>query len=150
MRITRLKIAAFCFCLVLAACAPPSIEGPKETLPDLQERLRALPGAVVSEDGLTISYPDDNLFAEGAVLPLPGGMEVLTPLIDLFLEADLQGSATVRSTGHDAAYDQRLAEKRLDLLSRIFNNRGVAERLPLQLAADEGPAFEVRLGVGNP
>ncbi|NIQ92874.1 MAG: hypothetical protein GWN87_00670, partial [Desulfuromonadales bacterium] len=68
--------------LLLTACATPPGEAPIETV---GEQVPLLPGAMVSADGLQISYPDNTLFAEGSVLPLPGGMSVLDPLIDFLM-----------------------------------------------------------------
>ena len=124
------------FCLILmlflSACAVPK-EKPPELTP---QRIKdSLPGAVVSDDGLQISYPGNALFAEGSVLPLPGGMQVLEPLVTL-LNSNRQYNvvATVRSRGHDEEYDQLLASKRRDILEAIFRNRGISEeRLQIRL-----------------
>jgi len=106
-----------------------------------------LPGATISSDGTMISYPDDNLFASGAVLPWPGGMEVLDPLIDLLLSnRQVTAAGVVRSSGHSPEYDQQLADKRMELLLRIFSNRGIPEQ-QVQLSAEvrDGAPLEIEI-----
>ncbi len=128
----------------LLSCAAPPKQNPLEAV---RETMLALPGAVVSADGLQVSYPGNSLFAEGAAIPLPGGMEVLDPLVD-FLRANPQFSivGTIRSGGNREEYDQLLAGRRFDILTAIFSNRGIdAERLQLDLATGEGAPFEFEL-----
>jgi len=140
MLITILKKIGLLSLLFLAACAiPPPQDSPEVFRQKLQGQLVGLPGAVVSADGLTINYPGENLFAVGAVLPLPGGMEVLDPLLELLLQnGQVRGVGTVRSAGNSADYDLVLATQRMDLLLRIFRNRGLTEE-QLQLKAEVGP-----------
>ncbi len=130
--------------LLLTACATPPGEAPIETV---GEQVPLLPGAMVSADGLQISYPDNTLFAEGSVLPLPGGMSVLDPLIDfLMTNRDFTVAGIVRSAGHDPDYDRLLAGKRRDILGAIFQNRGIEEqRLQLVTATGSGPPLELTL-----
>lgn len=138
-------------CLVLAtilvtACVAPQ-QGTVPGDPKLLTELRRLPGAVVGDDGLLVSYPDDSLFGEGAVLPLPGGMTVLTPLIDTFLRnPGLRAEATVRSSGHTVEYDRILAGKRKEFLEKIFRSRGLDEtRIRISPDGGEGAPFSLQL-----
>ena len=112
----------------------------------LQQQLLALPGAVVDLNTLTVAYPGDVLYAPGAALPLPGGLEVLDPLITWMLNSsDISGEARVRSSGYAADYDRVLAEKRRELLERLFVNRGLnSERLQLIVDETAGPPLEIR------
>jgi len=140
------NLKRFCLLLILllSACAlPPSKEVVKQ---NMQQELMVLPGAVMSADRLQVSYPDDSLFANGAVLPLPGGMAVIDPLVELLLQnKEFQATGTVRSSGHDAEYDQLLAVKRLEILARIFQNRGLPqERLKWVAEVGTGAPFEVQ------
>lgn len=144
MKLNLLKICGLAMILLLAACAvqpekPPELS--RQTVAD------ALPGANVSEDGLQISYPGNNLFAEGSVLPLPGGMAVLEPLVNLLNNNRQFGVVvTVRSSGHDEEYDKLLANKRLQLLETIFLNRGLEEeRLQMNAASEAGAPLEIAL-----
>ncbi len=138
-----LKYLAGGMFLLLSACAPPPAEVPE--LP--AEKLQTLPGALVSDDGLVISYPGNVLFANGSVLPLPGGMTLLDPLVALLIEQrDYRAEVTVRSSGHGVEYDRQLAEKRAELLERICRNRGLEEsRVQFTAAAGGGPPLEITL-----
>lgn len=126
--------------LTLSACVPklsgppaPPAPTPAERLAALEQRLAALPGAVVSaQDQLTISYPGEVLFFKGAVLPLPGGEEMLAPLATLirdYPEYDWTGVVQAE-TGVSAEYDLALATKRGELLGRYFQARGVTAGVP--------------------
>jgi len=135
------NISLICL-LFLVACVMP-----QDPLSEVRKQVTTLPGAVVSADGLAVSYPGAALFSEGSVLPLPGGMEVLDPLID-FLRSNetVKVTGSVRSGGHDPEYDLLLAGKRHDLLMTIFRNRGLAEeRLQLVAEAGSGAPLELRL-----
>lgn len=126
MKLSLTKILALLFISLLAGCV--AANGPTERHMDvalLQQQLLALPGAVVDLPTLTLSYPDEVLFASGSVLTFPGGMEVVAPLISWMLQdSDIIGEATVRSSGHTIDYDRTLAEKRLELLALLFKHRG--------------------------
>jgi hypothetical protein len=133
--------------VLLAGCVTttdPAVS--RVTVDTLQQQLLTLPGAVVDLETLTVSYPDEVLFASGAVLPLPGGMEVLAPLMSWILQDnEIYGEAKVRSSGHTVDYDRILAEKRLELLELLFKNRGVtSDRLKLIIDESEGAPLEIR------
>ena len=112
----------------------------------LQQQLLTLPGAVVDLNSMTVAYPGDVLYAPGAALPLPGGLEVLDPLISWMLKTDgIYGEARVRSSGYAVDYDRVLAEKRRELLERLFLNRGLnAQRLHLMVDESAGAPLEIR------
>lgn len=138
--------------LALASCAAPSRPPAPPATADpavLRQQLLDLPGASFDpEKVLTVFYPGETLFAEGAALPLPGGTAVLDPLAALILATPgVQAVAIVRAhTEISAAYDQALAQKRGELLERFFRNRGVTgERLKLIVEAAEGPPLELAL-----
>jgi len=131
----------FLLLVLLSACAVP---GPEE--PEFPEAMLALPGAVVNPGERIVEYPGESLFAAGAVLPLPGGMEILDPLIAFMLaNPGLTGTGTVRSDGPDADYHRRLAQKRKELLTAVFRNRGLpAERLIITSEVGPGVPFDLK------
>ena len=127
----------------VAATGPGSMQVDVEVL---NQQLLELPGAVVDLNSMTVAYPGDVLFAPGAVLPFPGGMEILEPLMNWMLQSeDVFGEARVRSAGHAADYDLILAEKRRELLERLFRNRGItSDRLQLIVDESVGAPLEIR------
>ncbi len=144
MKLKSLKICCLAMLLFLSACAVPSEKPPELSRQAVAD---ALPGAVVSEDGLTISYPGNSLFAEGSVLPLPGGMAVLEPLANLLnINRQFKVLVAVRSSGHAEEYDKVLATKRMQLLETIFINRGLEEaRLQMRALTGAGAPLELVL-----
>ena len=149
MKLTHYKyhlLIWLCFLLLSGCVASTGPAKPKVDVETLHQQLLLLPGAVIDLNTLTVAYPGDVLFASGAVLPLPGGMEVLDPLMSWMLRSDeIIGTALVRSTGHAADYDQALAEKRRELLERLFQNRGLtSDRLKLVVDESPGPPLEIR------
>lgn len=143
--------------LTLASCAPPSRPPATPAAVDpaaLRQQLLELPGASINpEKELTVFYPGESLFAEGAALPLPGGTAVLDPLAALLAaNPGVRVEGTVRAhKGISAAYDEALARKREELLERFFLNRGVAgDRLSLRAEAGEGPPLELTLSPIQP
>lgn len=148
----RMKYSAAVLLLFFAACAVPTVKESVPEKPPFSEVVATLPQAVVSADGLNISYPDERLFASGAILPLAGGMEVLDPLITLLQRYPERGYvAVVRSSGHADDYDRLLAGKRLELLERIFRNRGIkASRLVLKIAEGPGAPLELQFQPESP
>ena len=139
-------VAAFLLLAMLFACAAPGT-APRQAADPQQMRLEleALPGAVPFELGLGVTYPGENLFSPGAALPMPGGLDVIDPLAQwLVAHPGMFAEGVVRSAGHTEAYDLKLANKRLELLTRILVNRGVAaERLLLVAEAAEGSPLEI-------
>lgn len=137
----------FISALLLTGCV--AVTGPGTSQIDvevLNQQLLELPGAVVDLNTMTVAYPGDVLFAPGSVLPFPGGMEVLEPLMNWMLQsAEITGEARVRSSGHSVDYDRTLAEKRRELLERVFRNRGItSDRLKLIVDVSEGPPLVIR------
>lgn len=151
----RSLLAAISLTLViLSACIPqppipPALPAPtaEERLAALEQGLTALPGAVVdAKDQLTISYPGEVLFYQGAVLPLPGGEEMLVPLAKLMQNfPEFVWSGVVQAeTGVSAEYDLALATKRGELLGRYFQARGVTPGVPT-LRAEGGSGAPLTL-----
>ncbi len=144
--------------LLLTACAAPqatmetvsgvpAASAVKEAADEMHNAAAALPGAEVGAgELLSIRYPGQVLFSEGAALPLAGGTGILEPLATFLAgHRASRWQGTVRAaTGVSAEYDLQLAEKRAELLGLYFNNRGLgADRLTLRAEAGGGPAFEV-------
>jgi outer membrane protein OmpA-like peptidoglycan-associated protein len=97
---------------------------------------------------LAVDYPGDVLFARGAVLPLPGGVEMLAPLAAVLREGEgLRWQGVVRAeTGVSAEYDQALAAKRAELLLRYLRGQGVTEeRLTLTVVPGAGAPLSLAL-----
>ena len=151
----KLRLTLLLFPLLLLACAappPPAPPAAPEVRLDpaaLRNEAAALPGVdVAAAEPLTLSYPGAALFAEGAVLPLPGGTAVLDPLVAFLLaHPELHWAGTVRSgAAASQTYGAELAEKRLELLARFFRGRGVAAgQLQLTAEVGEGVPFELSL-----
>lgn len=147
--------------LLLTGCAggfgtlapAPEPEVVAEVPPPSPAELRAsagrLPGVeIAAGEPLTLRYPGQVLFSEGAALPLAGGVEMLDPLAAWLAAAgQSRWRGTVRAvTGVSPEYDRQLAEKRAELLGRYFANRGIpAERLKLQAEGGAGAPFELEL-----
>jgi len=152
----KLRLTLLLLPLLLLACAAPAPPPPPAAPPEaridpavLRSEAAALPGAVVAaEEPLTLHYPGPALFAEGAVLPLPGGTAVLDPLA-AFLAAhpELLWTGTVRAGAAESPeYGAELAAKRRELLERFFHGRGVsAGQLQLSAAAGEGVPLALTL-----
>jgi hypothetical protein len=139
--------------LLLSGCVAttdPTV--PRLDVNALQQQLLALPGAAVDLETLALSYPGEVLFASGSVLPLPGGMELLGPLMRWMLQDEaIYGEALVRSSGHTTDYDRTLAEKRLELLVLLFENSGVtADKLKLIVDDSVGAPLEIRFQLRSP
>jgi len=136
--------------LLLAGCqlfAPKPPEKPVKAAIDYRMEIKGLPGATLGVNGLNVLYPDQALFGAGAALPLPGGMEVLKPLIDWLLEnRDLTGLVVVRADAKDKAYAQQLAQTRQELLERLFSNYGIAaDRLTWLVEVGDQAPLELKL-----
>jgi len=145
-----LRVAPLLLFLALCSCVPAGPPAPIPLdVPALSAAAAALPGVRIdSVDPLSLSYPDEVLFARGAALPLPGGPALLDPLASL-LATDPRGrwNGTVRSAGGVSPdYDLALAEKRRELLERYLRLRGVpADLVTLAAVAAEGPPLELWL-----
>ena len=139
----RLLLATCLLTGCVAATAPTVAPVSTELL---QQQLLKLPGAVVDLQSLTVSYQGETLFASGAALPFPGGMELLDPLMSWMLQDErISGIARVRSSGELSSYNRILASKRLELLERLFRNRGVTpDRLQLLVDESAGAPLEIR------
>ncbi len=138
-------------CLLVIGCTPAIVpEAPLATRPSpspqeapkpaLEVALAALPGAVPapSEGAAGVAYPTGSLFAQRAVLPMPGGPRLLEPLVELLKRYPQQRWRFLVSarTGEGAAYDERLARQRRVLLERYLRSRAVAlEQIEFTLVA---------------
>jgi outer membrane protein OmpA-like peptidoglycan-associated protein len=113
--------------LLLVSCAPPKSSKPidRETL---LPQLSQLPGVVASAtEPLSFGYPEQVMFGSRAVLPMPGGPQLLNPLAQ-FLKQHPQTLWQVDlrvQTIYGAEYDQTLAEKRSELLASYLLSKGV-------------------------
>ncbi len=126
--------------VTLSACVPKPVVPPPPPAPTAAEQqatlaqgLAALPGAVVdAKDPLTVNYPGEVLFLKGAVLPFPGGVEMLDPLAKLIQgNPQFVWTGVVKAeTGVSAEYDLTLAKKRSELLGRYFQARGITAKIP--------------------
>ncbi|HAD04214.1 MAG TPA: hypothetical protein DCF93_06135 [Desulfuromonas sp.] len=139
---------------VLQPAVPPTPPGPTaaERQAALERGLAALPGAMVDDqDKLSISYPGEVLYYKGAVLPLPGGEEMLAPLAKLVQNfSEFVWTGVVQAaTGVSAEYDLALAKKRGELLGRYFLARGVAAGM-VQLTAAGGAGAPLTLSAQLP
>ncbi len=143
---------AIALLLLLSACtatAPPSVKNDSVTL---LEQLAALPGARVdAEEPLRFSYPEQTMFAAGAVLPLPGGPALLDPLAAFFQRnPGLSWRVDVRvATAHGSDYDQNLAEKRSELLATYLLSKEVA-LAELSFHPEAGPGQPLEFTLTEP
>jgi hypothetical protein len=63
----------------------------------------------------------------------------------------IYGEAIVRSSGHTLEYDRTLAEKRLELLTKLFKNRGItADKLKLVVGESAGAPLEIHFQLRRP
>lgn len=140
--------------LLLPACAPapaPPVVPPPPVLDAAALRLEAatLPGVSVADgEPLRLAYPGEVLFAAGAALPLPGGTALLDPLTNFLLaHPEARWTGRVRAAaGVSPEHAAALAQKRRELLERLFRNRGIAgERLKLVVETGEGAPLELLL-----
>jgi outer membrane protein OmpA-like peptidoglycan-associated protein len=144
---------------LLCSCAPiaerqRAAPASSFSVDELALRAQTLPGAQVGKNGgLQIHYPGETLFAAGSILPLARGEELLEPLAD-FLKSSEDRPWQVRvhaATALGEAYDQRLADKRLELLQRYLQRRGVAvDGFDWQSSAGREAPLIVRLPAATP
>ena len=127
--------------LLLGACAPVKTTPPAKGA-SLLPQLSQLPGALVTSAATPgFSYPDQVMFARYAVLPMPGGPQLLNPLAQFLTQnPQLSWQVEVRAqTTYGAEYDQLLAEKRSELLASYLLSKGVDLRgLSFQPVAGAG------------
>jgi len=135
--------------LLVTGCqmlAPKTPKAPVKAPITYRQEIKRLPGTTLGHDGLQAFYAEGGLFAAGAVLPMPGGMEMLQPLIDwLHANQTLSVAAIVRADGADKAAAQQLAETRKQLLERVFANRGLTgERIEWTVEVGAGAPLELK------
>jgi len=126
--------------------APKTPKAPVKAPITYRQEIKRLPGATLGHDGLQALYAEGGLFAAGAVLPMPGGMEMLQPLIDwLHANRTLAVVAIVRADEADQKAAQQLAETRKQLLKRVFANRGLtSERIEWRVEVGTGAPLELK------
>ncbi|WP_020678196.1 hypothetical protein [Geopsychrobacter electrodiphilus] len=141
-------------CSLLAACAagthPKAGVEPESLidLPQLRAGLSQLPGVLVSgTDPLTVRFPVGTLFATGSVLPMPGGPDMLDPMIRLMKDSHRTWQLTLRAkTGEGKAYDQSLADARLIVMQTYLKSSGVnSSNITFNAVAGEGAPLEMQL-----
>ncbi|MBE0503254.1 MAG: hypothetical protein IBX46_03910 [Desulfuromonadales bacterium] len=140
------------FCVGCQIAAPPPAVLPPAPEPSWSEKLlqqaSVLPIArvTITAGRLTIAYPQESLFATGAVLPLAGGAEALDPLAALLRNYPqaIWDARVLAATNHGADYDLALAQKRQELLQSYLRNAGVAAAQVIWLA-ESGDGIPVEL-----
>ena len=145
-----LCLLLFCTGCQIATPPPPVLTPAPE--PSWSEKLlqqaSVLPIArvTITAGRLTIGYPQESLFATGAVLPLAGGTEALDPLAALLRSYPqaLWDARVMAATSHGADYDLALAQKRQELLQRYLHNAGVAAACVIW-QADSGDGIPLEL-----
>ena len=135
---------------------PPVVAPPVLTWVDtLPQRAATLPAAqlTTAAGSVTITYPQESLFAPGSVLPLAGGAEALDPLVALLRAyPEAVWDATVRAaTPNGAEYDLSLAQKRSELLQRYLRQGGVVSgQVFWQAKSGDGIPLELTLRPPQP
>lgn len=113
--------------LALSACAGQTGTGSR-TKPSVG--LANLPCAEISQaEVMTIGYPVESLYRNGAVLPTEAGLACLEALAN-GLNGTTPGNWLVTVSGEDGyGFDAlQLADKREELLQRFFARKGVATK----------------------
>jgi len=146
----RLGLLLLLGLMLLSACAPTAA-GPGKTPPMnaqlLRDELAELSGVILTEEPLLVRFPVGTLFAEEALLPMPGGVEVLDPLAAILRKSNQSWLIKVRAaTGEGAEYDARLASERAGILKTYLVAAGVdPESLEFTSLAEAGDPLEMRL-----
>jgi len=145
--------------MLLYSCAPvadreTAAPASSFSVDELAVRAQSLPGVQVERNGgLQIHYPGETLFSAGSILPLARGEELLEPLAGFLKSAEEQPwqLRVHAATALGEAYDQRLADKRLELLQRYLQRRGVAvDGFDWQSSAGRDAPLIVRLPAESP
>lgn len=158
MPLCRLLLITFLFA-GLTACLPPAPPAPPvvdaATLRQQAEarfaaEVAALPGAeslaVSGETVAAIIYSAGSLFADGAILPLPGGPALLDPLTALLARPEWCARLELRaSRGISSEDDQSFAEGRQMLLERyLVRGKVDPKRLTWSVKGGAGAPLEIR------
>lgn len=145
-------------CLLLSACAasnqqqvvkPSKPEAKTKTslnYPQLRQELAKLPGAMISDrEPLLVTYPAGSLFAQNAVLPMPGGTGSLDALARLIKHSNLTWQLKIRAyAGEGADYDEQLAAERAKILRTYLRGAGVnVKKIMIMTVAEEGAPLEL-------
>ncbi|MBW2689300.1 MAG: hypothetical protein JRC99_05155 [Deltaproteobacteria bacterium] len=88
-----------------------------------------MPCTVVnSAEALTVSYPAESLYRNGAVLPKEEGLACLEALADWLKNAPTDHWQMIVSGENGQGFDPlALADKRQELLQRFFSRKGVGQ-----------------------
>lgn len=146
-------------CLLLSACAPGTGLKPAADIlttemkanlsyPQLRKELAKLPGAQISDgEPLLVSYPVGTMFAESAVLPMPGGAGQLDALVVLIKQSGLAWRLKVRAASGDGEkYDAQLSAARAEVLRTYLQASGVnLRKISIMAVAESGAPLELSI-----
>lgn len=144
--------------LGFAACVPPPPSAPVIDAAALKQQAEAqfaaevatLPGAeplaVSGKTVAAVAYPPGSLFAEGAILPLPGGPALLDPLSAILARPEWCAELALYGTrGGSVEDDQSFVEGRKMLLERyLLRGKVDANRFTWTAKGGAGAPLEIR------
>jgi hypothetical protein len=152
------KLIILLICGFLAACtAGPAVQPQSSSGVSaanrlshaaLRAELAKLPGAQVADsEPLIVKFPAGTLFADGAVLPMPGGTGLLDALAALVKDSNLFWQLKLRAApGKGAAYAQSFAAQRVLVLQTYLRNSGIDLRnLQFVALAEDGVPLEMQV-----
>lgn len=126
--------------------APTEVVAPAEKSPTIA--VPDLPCAeVVKTDGVTIRYPGETIYGNGAALPREEGLVCLNVLTD-WLKSVPQSRWQVTLAGEEGSgFDPKaLGGKRKELLQRFFTRKGIESQTEeWQATAEQGVQLQLRL-----
>ena len=129
--------------LALCACAAQ----PQTSTPATSAKLANLPCAEMGRETetMTIRYPAETLYQNGAVLPKGTGLACLEALADGLSSVPLsRWQATVSAEGGYGFDPLQLAGKRQELLQRFFTRKGIEIKdWQWQTVADQGQQLQL-------
>ena len=131
-----ISLAILCACaaqqeVTTTPASPPAVKtsppSPVKEAPVIQGA--NLPCTVVnSAEALTVSYPEESLYRNGAVLPKEEGLACLEALADWLKNAPTDHWQMIVSGENGQGFDPlALADKRQELLQRFFSRKGVGQ-----------------------
>ncbi len=142
----------FLLCLLVAGCVPGGTGSlPTETplkASQLQGEIEKLPGARIREGNpVRIRYPAGVLFGDASVLPMPGGPDLLDPLVRLIRRSGLAWQLRVHAvSGKGAEYDSLLARERVKVLRAYLQASGVdLEKISIRVVPGPGVPLELNI-----
>jgi len=117
------------------------------SFPQLRAELAKIPGIQVAVgEPLVASFPAGVLFAQGSVLPMPGGTEPLDALSTLVKRSGKSWAIKLRADSDEGQlYDAQLVSKRVKLIKTYFKSSGVnLRKLSITAVAEAGASLELR------